>query len=30
MTHIRKLAAERGLYPRDIDMALWAFDKANA
>ncbi|MFC4550797.1 MULTISPECIES: hypothetical protein [Halorussus] len=30
INHIRELAAERGLSPREIDMALWAFDKAKA
>ena len=30
MQHVRELADDEGLTPREIDMALWAFDKAEA
>ena len=30
MGHVRELAVKKGLSPREIDMALWAFDKAKA
>lgn len=30
INHIQELVAESGLSPREIDMALWASDKAKA
>lgn len=30
MTHVREIAEEREFSPREIDMALWAYDKAMA
>jgi hypothetical protein len=30
MIHVREIADEEGLSPREVDMALWAFDKEMA
>jgi hypothetical protein len=30
MREVRKIADEEELIPREVDMALWAYDKYNA